>query len=70
MSGITGNFVAMMAQAWNRITLPSKDEGPLASMLAPMDAAGEDIANTLQFDMEPSDFDRALEELAPPVDER
>ena len=70
MSGITGNFVAMMAQAWHRITLPSKDEGPLASMLAPMDAAGEDIANTLQFDMEPSDFDRALEELAPPVDER
>ena len=70
MSGITGNFVAMMAQAWHRITLPSKDEGPLASMLAPMDAAGEDIANTLQFDMEPSDFDRALEELASKANKR
>lgn len=37
-------------------------------MLAPMDNAGEAVSETMQFDREPSDFDRALEELAPPVD--
>ena len=70
MSGITGDFVAMIAQVWHRMTLPSNDEASLASMLAPMDAAGEDLAETLHFDMEPSDFERALEELAPKANER
>lgn len=68
MSDITGDFVAMMARIWHRFTLPSDDAAPLAGMLAPMDAAGETVSETMQFDREPSDFDRALEELAPPVD--
>ena len=70
MSDITGDFVAMMARIWHRFTLPADDAAPLAGMLVPMDAAGETVAETMQFDREPSDFDRALEELAPPVDER
>jgi len=69
MSDITGGFVAMMARVWHRFVLPAEDAEPLAGMLAPMDDAGEAVAGDLRFDREPSDFDRALEELAPPVDE-
>ncbi len=69
MSQITGEFVTMMARIWHRFALPAKDAEPLAGMLAPMDDAGEAVAEDLRFDMEPSDFDRALEDLAPPLDE-
>lgn len=69
MSDITGNFVAMMARVWHRFALPATDAEPLAGMLAPMDDAGETASGELRFDMEPSGFDRALEELAPPVEE-
>ena len=70
MSDITGDFVAKMARIWHRFALSSDDAAPLAGMLAPMDAAGEEVADSLQFDMEPSDFDRALEALAPSEDGR
>ena len=70
MSNISSEFVTMMARIWHRFSLPQNDAGLLAEMLAPMETAGEEAAVNLQFDMEPSDFDRALEELAPPVDER
>jgi hypothetical protein len=69
MNDITGGFVAMMARVWHRFALPESEAEPLAGMLAPMDDAGETVAKELQFDMEPSGFDRALEELAAPVDE-
>ena len=69
MSDITGGFVAMMARVWHRFALPAADAEPLAGMLAPMDDAGETVSRELRFDMEPSGFDRALEELAPPVEE-
>ncbi|MBI08586.1 MAG: hypothetical protein CMM55_03600 [Rhodospirillaceae bacterium] len=70
MSNISGEFVTMMARIWHRFSLPQGDAALLAEMLAPMETAGEEVAENLQFDMEPSDFDRALEELAPPIDER
>jgi len=66
MSEITGDFVAMLARVWHSFTVPAEDAGTLANMLAPMDDAGEFVAQDLQFDMEPSDFDTALEELAAP----
>ena len=56
MSAINGKFVAILARVWHRFTL--------ANMLAPMDDAGEAVADDIQFDMEPSDFNAALEELA------
>ncbi len=64
MSAINGKFVAMLARVWHRFTLPTDDTDTLANMLAPMDDAGEAVADDIQFDMEPSDFDAALEELA------
>jgi hypothetical protein len=33
-------------------------------MLKPMDIAGEEVAENIEFDDEPSDFNAALEELA------
>ena len=70
MSDITGDFVAKMARIWHGFALPADDATPLAGMLAPMDDAGERVSESMRFDREPSDFDRALEELAPPADER
>lgn len=68
MSAITGDFVAMLARVWHRFSLPDKDSETLAAMLAPMDDAGEDVAEHVAFDGEPSDFDVALKELATPRD--
>ncbi len=70
MSNISSEFVTMMARIWHRFSVQQGDAALLADMLAPMETAGEKVAEDLQFDMEPSGFDRALEELAPPVDER
>ena len=64
MSRITGDFAAMLARVWHRITLPADEADTLASMLAPMDDAGEAVAADIEFDMEPSDFDAAMDELA------
>jgi hypothetical protein len=66
MSNITGDFVAMIAQVWHRFTLPKSDTDTLAALLAPMDDAGETVAEDIRLDGEPSDFDLALEELAAP----
>ncbi len=66
MSDITGEFVAMLARTWHRFTLPAGNAESLADLLSPMDEAGEAVADAISFDEEPSDFDLALEELAPP----
>ena len=68
MSGITDEFVAMLARVWHRFTPQTDDAETLANMLTPMDDAGEAVADDIQFDMEPSDFVAALEELATPQD--
>jgi len=65
MASITGEFVAKLAAVWHRFTLPEDDRETLAEMLAPMDAAGERVAKHLEFDMEPADFEAAMEDLAP-----
>ena len=65
MSSITGGFVAKLAEVWHRLTLPEADRQTLADMLSPMDDAGEAVARHLEFDMEPADYDDALEDLAP-----
>ena len=35
----------------------------MTNMLAPMDDAGEEVSLSIKFDLEPSDYNRALEEL-------
>ena len=65
MSSITGDFVAKLAEVWHRFSLPEADRQTLADMLSPMDDAGEVVAKHLEFDMEPTDYDDALEDLAP-----
>ncbi len=65
MNGLSGEFVARLAAVWHRFTVPEADRATLAEMLAPMDAAGESVAAHLAFDMEPSDFETALADLAP-----
>jgi hypothetical protein len=61
MSRITGEFVALLAQNWHRFTPQGQDLDALATMLAPMDDAGERLADRLDFDTEPSDFLAGLE---------
>jgi hypothetical protein len=65
MSSITSDFVAKLAEVWHRFTLPEMDRQTLADMLTPMDDAGEAVAKHLKFDMEPTDYLDALEDLAP-----
>ena len=65
MRSITGDFVAKLATICHRLTLPEEDCEMLADMLLPMDEAGERVAKHLEFDMEPADFDAAMEDLAP-----
>ena len=65
MSSITGGFVAKLSEVWHRFTLPEADRQTLADMLSPMDDAGVAVARHLEFDMEPADYDDALEDLAP-----
>ena len=64
MGEITGDFVARLASVWHRLILPEGDEETLAEMLVPMDAAGERVAPRVGFDMEPSDFEATLSDLA------
>ena len=64
MGEITGDFVARLASVWHRLIIPKGDEETLAEMLAPMDAAGERVARRVGFDMEPSDFEATLSDLA------
>ncbi len=66
MSEINRDFVEIIARVWHRFSLSKDEASTLSDMLAPMDDAGEDVAEYIQFDWEPSDFDRALEELADP----
>ena len=65
MASITGDFVAKLAAVWHRFTVSEEDRETLATMLVPMDEAGERAVRHLAFDMEPADFDAAIEELAP-----
>jgi len=65
MASITGDFVAKLAAVWHRFTVSEEDRETLATMLLPMDEAGERAVRHLAFDMEPADFDAAIEDLAP-----
>ena len=56
MSAITGSFVAALARIWHRFDPPAGDVDTLATMLAPMDDAGESLAGRVEFDMEPADY--------------
>ena len=64
MASITGDFVAKLAAVWHRFTVSEEDRETLATMLLPMDEAGERAVRHLAFDMEPADFDAAIEDLA------
>ena len=64
MSEINDSFVKLISRVWHRFTPSNNDALTLADMLKPMDIAGEEIAENIEFDDEPSDFNTALEELA------
>ena len=64
MSEINDSFVKLISSVWHRFTPSNSDASILADMLKPMDIAGEEIAENIEFDDEPSDFNTALEELA------
>ena len=63
MSKVTSEFAAAIADIWHRFTSP-RDMDSLAEMLRPMDDAGEALADRVGFDMEPSDFDRGLDDMS------
>ena len=64
MSEINGSFVKLISRVWHRFSPSNDDASTLAGMLKPMDIAGEEVAENIEFDEEPSDFNTALEELA------
>ena len=64
MSEINDSFVKLIARVWHRFNPSNNDASTLAGMLKPMDVAGEVVAENIEFDDEPSDFNTALEELA------
>jgi hypothetical protein len=69
MRRLTGPFVAALARVWHRFDAPEQDVEMLAQMLAPMDEAGERLAQRMRFDMEPADFLHGLDaESEPPTD--
>ncbi len=64
MAEITADFVRQMARTWHGIEIdPAEAEG-IARMLQPMEAAAESASAHLDFDSEPADFTRLLDELA------
>ena len=67
MSEINDSFVKLVCRVWHRFTPSNNDAVTLAGMLKPMDIAGEEVADNIEFDDEPSDFNSALEELAKKV---
>ncbi|MBH67361.1 MAG: hypothetical protein CMM58_03320 [Rhodospirillaceae bacterium] len=64
MSAIKGDFVKLIASVWHRFVIAQQEAETLADMLVPMDDAGEEVAEYIEFDYEPSDFYLTLEELA------
>jgi len=64
MSKITGTFVLSLAKVWHRFEPADQDMEALAEMLAPMDDAGETFSRDIGFDMEPSDYELALDRQA------
>jgi hypothetical protein len=64
MSEINDSFVKLISSVWHRFIPSNSDASTLADMLKPMDIAGEEVAENIEFDDEPSDFNAALEELA------
>ena len=64
MSEINGSFVKLISRVWHRFSPSNDDASTLAGMLKPMDIAGEEVAENIEFDEEPSDFNTALEVLA------
>ena len=51
MASITGDFVAKLAAVWHRFTVSEEDRETLATMLVPMDEAGERAVRHLAFDI-------------------
>lgn len=64
MSRITGDFATALAWVWHRFEPHGQDMDALAEMLAPMDDAGESLADDIAFDLEPSDYHVGLEEMS------
>ena len=64
MAEITAEFVALMARTWHGIELDGNAADGIARMLRPMEAAAESAAADLDFESEPADFTRLLDELA------
>ena len=64
MSRISGDFVTALARIWHRFEPQGQDVEALAEMLAPMDDAGEVLSARVEFDMEPSDYQLALDAMS------
>lgn len=64
MSHITAEFVRQLAAVWHRFDVTPQDAQTLASMLEPMDDAGETLSERVEFDMEPGDFLSGLDAMA------
>ena len=63
MSAITSDFIKLVASIRHRFSLENEEAETLTNMLAPMDDAGEEVSSSIGFDLEPSDYSQALEEL-------
>ena len=57
MNYLTADFVSHLAQVWHHCTLPQTECEILAEMLVPMDKAAKKIADQVDFDMEPSEYE-------------
>ena len=64
MAEITADFVRQMARTWHGIELDAAEAEGIARMLQPMEEAAENASQNLDFDSEPADFTRLLDQLA------
>lgn len=64
MSKISADFALTLARVWHRFEPAGQDMQGLATMLAPMDDAGERLSADVEFDMEPADFTASLAAMA------
>ncbi len=64
MADITADFVRLMARTWHGVELDAAEAEGIARMLQPMEAAAESASANFDFDSEPADFTRLLDQLA------
>lgn len=64
MSEIDGKFFAEMVRRWHRLELAADDAESLAKILAPFDDTAQELAANVNFDAEPSDYERVVATLA------